>query len=252
MHATSLLDHPLISQRYFFPRPEAPAQPFWIDSNGARLACSYHQCAAQAPIIVYFHGNGEVVADMIDLLPRIFAGMGCNCLLAEYRGYGGSTETPQLGRMLADVRPTLEALHCAEDRLILFGRSVGSLFAIKAAEECPRVAGLILESAIADPLERLLLRVDPAELGTTRQKLEAALQSHLDIAQVLRHFRRPVLIMHTRHDGLIDVSHAERLASWCAGPVRLQIFPRGHHNDIMAVNGREYFRLVEEFIASIG
>lgn len=248
---TALLDHPLISQRYFFPQSVSVPQPFWVDCGDARLACVYHEVSATAKTVVHFHGNGEVVADYLDGFPELIGGMGCNCFLAEYRGYGGSSGIPQLGRMLEDVERILKALNQPADRLVLFGRSVGSLFALKAAELIPQAAGLILESAIADPLERLLLRVRPEELGTTRSELSNAITQALDIPKTLRNFKRPSLILHTRHDGLVDVSHAERLASWCGGPCELEIFQRGSHNDIMFVNGPRYFSLVKTFIDAL-
>jgi len=249
---TSLLDHHLISERYFFPRAEAPAEPFWVDcADGTRLACAYHETDPAAPTVVHFHGNGEVVADYLDGFPGLINRMGCNCFFAEFRGYGGSTGTPQLGKMLEDVLPTIKAPGCAEEKIILFGRSVGSLFAIKAAELFPNVAGMILESAIADPIERLLLRVDPGELGTTPAGLAAAIREAIDIRAIMSDFSRPTLILHTLHDGLIDVSHAERLADWCGGPTRLKIFPDGNHNTIMFDNGRQYFALLNEFLTSL-
>jgi len=249
---TSLLDHHLISERYFFPRTEAPGQPYWVDcDDGTRLACAYHKTDQAAPTVVHFHGNGEVVADYFDGFPGLIGRMGCNCFLAEFRGYGGSTGTPQLGKMLEDVLPTIGAVGCSEEKLILFGRSVGSLFAIKAAGLFPNVSGMILESAIADPVERLLLRVDPGELGTTQAGLAAAITDVVDIRGIMSDFSRPTLIMHTRHDGLIDVSHAERLADWCGGPASLNIFPDGNHNTIMFVNGPQYFGLVNNFISSL-
>ncbi len=247
----SLLDHPIISQRYFFPRAEAIPQPLWVDCGDVRLACSYHEIDAKAHTLVHFHGNGEVVADYLDGFPELIGRMGFNCFLAEFRGYGGSTGTPQLGRMLEDVQNTIEAIGQPQDKLILFGRSVGSLFAIKAVELFPDVAGLILESAIADPLERLLLRVHPEELGTTPSGFAATVTQAMNIQQRMEHFTKPTLILHTRHDGLIDASHAERLANWCGGPVRLEIFPQGNHNDIMFVNGPQYFALINEFLDSL-
>lgn len=251
MTLSSLLDHPVISERYFFPRTDAPAQPFWVDCEDARLACSYHEIDAAAPTVVHFHGNGETVADYLNGFPELLGRMGCNCFLAEFRGYGGSSGAPQLGRMLADVTTTIRALPCPEEQVILFGRSVGSLFAVKAIEQHPKVAGLILESAIANPLERLLLRVDPAELGTTAQDLARALRETLDIRKILMSFTKPALILHTRHDGLIDVSHAEELAAWCGGPAELAIFPQGNHNDIMFVNGPRYFGLINQYLANL-
>jgi pimeloyl-ACP methyl ester carboxylesterase len=246
-----ILDHPIISQRYFFPRVAKIKHPFWVETQGASLACSYHQTDPKAHTLVHFHGNGEVVADYLDGFPALMGRMGCNCFLAEYRGYGGSTGVPQLGRMLADVRPTITALKQPHGKLILFGRSVGSLFAIKAAEHFPEVAGLILESAIADPLERLLLRVQPEELGATSAEMTAVVTQAIPIRQSMERFTKPALILHTRCDGLIDCSHAERLAAWCGGPVRLEIFTRGNHNDIMFANGPQYFALIKEFIDSL-
>ena len=251
MTETSLLDNPIISQRYFFPRTETIPQPFWVDCDDVRLACSYHEIDAKAHTVVHFHGNGEVVADYLGGFPELIGRMGCNCFLAEFRGYGGSTGIPQLGRMLEDVQSTIKAIGQPQEKLVLFGRSVGSLFAIKAAELFPDVAGLILESAIADPLERLLLRVHPEELGTTPSVFAATVTQAMNIQQRMEHFTKPTLILHTRHDGLIDASHAERLANWCGGPVRLEIFPQGNHNDIMFVNGPQYFALINAFLDSL-
>ena len=251
MAELSLIDHPIISQRYFFPRAETIPQPFWVECDGARLACSYHEIDAEAHTIVHFHGNGEIVADYLDSFPELIGRMDCNCFLAEFRGYGGSTGTPQLGKMLEDVSNIVEAIGQPHEKLILFGRSVGSLFAIKAAGLFPNVAGLILESAIADPLERLLLRVHPEELGTTATEFAATVTKALNIQQSMTNFTKPTLILHTRHDGLIDPGHAEQLADWCGGPARLEIFPQGNHNDIMFVNGRQYFAMINEFLDSL-
>jgi len=153
--------------------------------------------------------------------------------------------------MLEDVQQTIATIKQSHDKLILFGRSVGSLFAVKAAELFPDVAGLILESAIANPLERLLLRLDPEELGTTPSGLTEAVTQAINIQQIMSHFSKPTLILHTRHDGLIDAGHAERLADWCGGPVRLEIFPQGNHNDIMFTNGPQYFALLNDFIKAL-
>lgn len=251
MTRADLLDHPLIEQRYFFPRREPPTEPFWVAVDGARLACSYHETDPTARTVVHFHGNGEVVADYLDGFPQLINAMGCNCLLAEYRGYGGSSGRPQLGRMLDDVPQVMNALGQPAEQLVVFGRSVGSLFATRAIADQPDLAGLILESAIADPLERLLLRVTPEELGTDRAGLVAAVREQLAIESWLGRYAGPTLLLHTRHDGLIDVGHAERLAAWCAGPTQLQIFPEGCHNDIMFVNGPHYFSLLRDFLAAL-
>lgn len=246
-----LLDHPLISDRYFFPRAGSFADPFWVDCDGARLACSYHELDPEAKTIVHFHGNGEIVDDWQGDFVRLVQQMGCNCFLAELRGYGQSSGEPQLGQMLKDVVPTITSLGRSENDLIFFGRSVGSIFALEAASCFPQAAGLILESGVADVLERLLLRVDPLELGVSDSDFRQEVESQLDQQTKLAGYPGPVLILHTEHDGLVDVSHGQRLYDWAPGKKSLKIFDQGDHNSIMYVNAREYFALVDQFITEL-
>ncbi len=248
---TSILDHRLITERYFFPRPATLERPFWVDCGDVRLGCTYHEISPQAKTVVHFHGNGEIVSDYQNGFPELIGQLGANCFMTEFRGYGASSGVPELGKMLKDVRQIIETIGQPAEQLVLFGRSVGSLFAIKALEDYPQVAGVILESAIADPLERLLLRIDPAELGTSLDGLQNAVKQALDLPEILKAYQGPCLIMHTQHDGLVDVGHAKKLAAWTGSRADLVIFPRGSHNDIMFVNGEEYFGLVRDFLAKL-
>ncbi|MDY0292345.1 MAG: alpha/beta hydrolase [Desulfuromonadaceae bacterium] len=249
---SDLLNHPLISERYFFPRRGTFADPFQVTCNdGTQLACSYHEVDPHALTLVHFHGNGEIVDDWQGDFVEIIQQMGCNVFLAELRGYGQSGGTAQLGKMLDDVIATVEALKQPQQQLIFFGRSVGSIFALEAAAQFPQACGLILESGVADVMERLLLRITPAELGVDQQTLQHAVDTHLNHQQKLQQFQGPVLVLHTRHDGLVDVSHGQRLHAWAAGPKQLKIFAQGNHNDILFVNAREYLNLVAEFIAAL-
>jgi pimeloyl-ACP methyl ester carboxylesterase len=245
-----LLDHPLISERYFFPRRTAPRGRLDLEVDGAVLACALHRSDPAGHTVVHFHGNGEVVADWQDGLDEAVASMGWDLLLAEYRGYGGSTGAPTLGRMLDDVDAVMRAAGPPE-RVVVFGRSVGSLFALEAVSRFPGVAGLVLESAIADPLERLLLRIRPRELGVSGAEFGAAVSARLDQRAKIAGYRGPVLLLHSRHDGLVDASHAERLASWAGGQARLRIFESGDHNSILAENTVAYLGEVERFLASV-
>jgi pimeloyl-ACP methyl ester carboxylesterase len=250
--AASLLDHPLLNVRYFFPRPARFADPTWVDAGDAQLACAFRQVDGADLTIVHFHGNGEVVRDWLDEgLPERFAGLGASTLLAEYRGYGMSTGEPALGRMLDDVEAVIRAADQPPERLVLFGRSVGSIFALHAASRFPAVAGLVLESAIADPLERLLLRVDPAEVDRSPAEFAAEVNAQLDHRRKLAAYRGPVLVLHTLFDDLVPVTHAERLAEWAGGEATTVLFRRGHHNSILAENERAYVDAIGAFLAKV-
>jgi hypothetical protein len=162
-----------------------------------------------------------------------------------------STGEPRLGAMLDDVERVVRASGVAPERTVFFGRSIGSLYAVHAVSRFPNAAGLVVESGIFDVLERIALRVEPSELGVTPEALEAAVRRRLDQGKKLAGYRGPVLVLHTRHDGLVDVTHARELARSAAGPVTLRIFERGDHNSIFAANEREYREAVEAFLVAI-
>lgn len=247
----NLLDHPLIGQRYFFPRKGFFADPFWVDVDGARLACSYHEIHPGAKTLVHFHGNGEIVDDWRGDFVTLINQMGCNCLLAEMRGYGQSSGQVQLGKMISDVVPTIEALNRKAQDLIFFGRSVGSIFALEAAARFPNAAGLVLESAVANVLERLLLRVHPEELNVDLSALRKVVDQQLNHQQKITLFKGDVLVLHTVNDGLIDVSHGKRLYEWAPARKTIKLFDQGDHNSIMMRNAREYFACLENFIRNL-
>jgi fermentation-respiration switch protein FrsA (DUF1100 family) len=153
--------------------------------------------------------------------------------------------------MLDDVKATLAALQLPPQELIIFGRSVGAIFALEAVRLFPDVAGLVIESGIADVRERLLLRVRPQELGVSLTEFDATVDAHLNQQRKIAAYPGPVLVMHTRNDGLVSAQHAEKLYQWAPGRKELKIFPQGNHNDIMFVNSREYFSTLERFIATL-
>ncbi len=247
----SILNHPLISERYFFPRSASFERPFWVDCGPVRLGCYYYKKHPQAKTVVHFHGNGEVVSDYLaDFVPAIDR-LGYNCFLAEYRGYGMSTGRPALVSMLADVEQIIAAIGQPPEKLVLFGRSIGSIYALHGVSRFPNIAGLIIESGIADPLERLLLRVHPQEMGTTDEQIRAAMVKELNHQTKLAQFKGASLMMHTRYDGLLDVSHAQRLHQWAPHPKTLKIFAQGSHNDILFVNFVEYFQTVQAFMQDL-
>ncbi|MBW2457120.1 MAG: alpha/beta fold hydrolase [Deltaproteobacteria bacterium] len=248
----SILDHPTISERYFFPRPDRPPEVLSVSCDGATLACAAHRPLAAAPTVIFFHGNGEVVADYVPWLCEAFAERGTNLLLAEYRGYGGSTGAPGLIRMLADVTQVFEAAALPPEQVIVFGRSVGSIYALELAAQQPGIAGLVIESGIADPLERVLMRVDPDEIGSDRETLAAEAREHLDHRRKLAAYGGPLLVLHARGDTLVDVTNGQRLAAWSAPPqTELLVLPRGDHNTIMMANEAAYWDALGGFLGRL-
>lgn len=245
--ADSIFDHELIGARYFFPRAEQAPDEVTVSvlsANDEPLRCVSSSCGDDdALTVLYFHGNGEVCADYVPDWVEILHELGVNVFLAEYRGYGGSGGEPALAGMLDDVELLARATKVDPERLIVFGRSVGSIYAIELASRLPQIAGLIIESGIADVLERVLLRVSPQELGVTPQALKEEAARQFDHGAKLSAYQGPLLLLHARWDHLVDVEHARQMARWSKSAQKLLVeLPHGDHNSIFGANRAEYLR----------
>ncbi len=249
-----LLDHPEIGRRYFFPQPIPPNQPVWVEVDGpppARLACTAPTPAdGEPPLLLHFHGNGEVVAHWDDF-GRALSTVGFAPFFAEYRGYGASTGRPMLDTMLDDALATADAAAAHTgiplERCVVYGRSVGSIYALHVAAHRP-VRGLVIESGIADVGQRLRLRLSPeADLQVSDTAFEQALSERFDHQLKLAKADCDVLILHTTGDHIVSVDHARQLAGWAGSRAELVEFDRGNHNTIFAHNAGEILEHLVQF-----
>jgi alpha-beta hydrolase superfamily lysophospholipase len=247
---SKILNHPLINARCFYPLLGEIDDPFWINCGDAQLACCYRQVEHAVGTLVHFHGNGEIVDDWQDFAWQMNYN-GWNCLLVEYRGYGRSTGRAQMGAVLADVTPILEALKPFSRPIIVFGRSLGSLFAMEAVERFPQIKGVILESAIADVRTSLLAKVRAHDLGVTSAEFACTIDNALNQQRKMMSFMGAILVMHTENDELINVDHARTLYSCGQGKKKLVVFKRGNHNTIMTANSVDYYRVVGDFLRTL-
>ncbi|MCA9608522.1 MAG: alpha/beta hydrolase [Myxococcales bacterium] len=246
-----LLDDAALAERYFFPRWMPLPDPFIVPVAGAELHCWRSPPRPGAPVLLHFHGNGEVVGEYVARIAPAWIRAGFDLVLAEYRGYGGSTGTPALASMLDDVPKIVDALAVPPEDLFVYGRSVGSLYAIEAAHRFGAIRGLVLESGIADLLERLRLRLTADELGATEAELEAAVRARFDHGAKLRGYSGPLLVLHASDDDLVDVSHAERNHASAGGADKqLVTFARGGHNGLLAYNWPRYVETLGAFFSA--
>jgi alpha-beta hydrolase superfamily lysophospholipase len=244
-----IIDHALLTARAFFPRPTRVADPFLVETDGAVLACYRSAPFEDALTAIHFHGNGEVVSDYVPAFAGLLHDLGLNVILAEYRGYGGSSGEPSLSAVLHDATSVLEAARVPPGRVIAYGRSLGSYAAIELASRFS-LAGLVIDSGIADPMERILVRVTLDELGVTRAALAAEVRALLDHERKLSRHRAPILVLHAARDEHVHVSHAVRIAQWAASEDKeLVLLPRGGHNDLFSANREQYVCALRGFIA---
>lgn len=257
----SSLDHREILALLFHPRPEWSGHGH-IDgvedlsipvADGVSIGGKLYGTAKSAPVILFFHGNGEIVSDYDDLGP-VYTKMGINFLPVDYRGYGRSTGSPTVTNMMHDchvifdyINKWLKQRDC-DGPMIIMGRSLGSASALELAFHYQsEIDGLIIESGFADiiPLLRLV-GVDVNRLGIG----EKDDLHHLD---KIRSFNKPLLVIHAEYDHIIPFSDGQALFEACSSPdKRFLKIPDANHNNIFALGLEMYLKevkmLVEEVI----
>jgi len=248
------LDVPEVLERLFHPRPEfsfTGTQPSARDvlipvAENVVVGARFHAAAAGVPTILFFHGNGEIVADYDELAP-FYQRQGINFFPVDYRGYGRSSGDPTVSAMLRDGHTILAfARQWLPEQgypgpLMVMGRSLGSAPALELAAAYPeQVAALIIESgfAYAGPLLELL-GVNLAAIG---------FQESLGFRNVdnIRAYAGPTLIIHAEHDHIIPLSDAETLyeASGATDKTLLRI-PEANHNDILLQGFAAYLAAIK-------
>jgi len=195
-----------------------------------------------------FHGMIEVVADYLDGFSDEIDRMGFNLFIAEYPGYSYSTGKPSLINILEDIPYIIDNCGVSVDQLVIFGRSLGSAYAIHAAHLFPEISGLIIESGIADFYERLNRRVSAEDIEITEDRLKAEIGRYFNIEQHLKQFKGKTLIMHTKDDRIISPDHALQNYEWANKPKDLVLFEEGGHSDIQYFNRVAYFKAIKTFM----
>lgn len=248
----SELDAPDVLAYLFHPRPELGESlkavdvhdlMIPVDANdhiGARL----HSSGKSDPMILFFHGNGEIVSDYDDL-GQLFNRLGINFFPVDYRGYGRSTGTPTITNMMRDCHMVFDytVRWLKEDGyagpLIIMGRSLGSASALElAAHYEDEIDGLIIESGFAS-MEGLYERLGIA--GTIPEEKKKGLSNVDKIAA----YKKPTLVIHAEFDHIIPFSAGRNLHDAAGSPDKTLLkIPGANHNDI-------FFRGMEAYLEAV-
>lgn len=191
------------------PVPSPDGQVIWLETAAGKVESWLIPAqglakGAQAPLLLFFHGNGEV----IDFLPgqvNSLSRLGIHVLLVEYPGYGRSGGTPSESSITAAAVAAYDALVSRPDidpsRIIAFGRSIGGGPATALSMKRP-LAALVLQSSFTSlrPFARQFLV--PGFL----------VRDAFDNLPAVRNFSGPMLIAHGRRDDIIPFPHGLALA----------------------------------------
>ena len=198
--------------------------------------------AAPPGLVIYFGGNAEEVSGQMHdagmLAPWSFAAF-------NYRGYGLSEGRPSETALAADALAIHDRLAARDDvdpnRIVVFGRSLGSGVAVQLAANRP-VRAVVLVSPF-DSLRSIARRQYPFV------PVSLLLKHPFDSLARAPEIEAPLLVIAGGRDRLIPSALSRRLHDAWAGPKRWVLLPEADHNDIHTSPG--YWPPMREFLASL-
>jgi alpha-beta hydrolase superfamily lysophospholipase len=205
-----------------------------------------HKSAKHDPVILFFHGNGEIVSDYDDLGP-IFAQMGINFLPCDYRGYGRSTGQPTVTAMMNDCHEIFDQsiVWLRENgytgKIIVMGRSLGSASALEIASCHPEETnGVIIESGFAYIMPLLEL------LGLYEDMHGVNESSGPENYEKIKKISVPTLVIHAEYDHIIPFDDGLTLHANSGSSDKTLLEIKGaDHNSIFAVGLNNYLNAVK-------
>ena len=193
-------------------------------------------------LVIYFGGNAEEVSGQVydadALAPWSLAAF-------NYRGYGLSEGRPSEAALIADALAIYDRLAAREDvdpnRIVVFGRSLGSGVAVQLAANRP-VRAVVLVSPF-DSLRRLARKQYPFI------PVSLLLKHPFDSLARAPGIESPLLVLAGDRDRIIPPALSRRLHDAWAGPKRWALLPGAGHNDIHAQP--PYWHAIRGFLASL-
>ncbi len=235
------------SDAMIFPAPPSKYGPEIVtttltSASGYRIPVLLHDNPEAEFTILFSHGNGEDLGDSVEGLAG-FQAYGFQVVAYDYPGYGLST-----GRATeANTYEAADAVYkwltkekgIPPERIIVYGRSLGSGPSIHLAGQHPAIAGIILEGAFASTFRVMLpINILPFDKFENEKKLRS-----IDI---------PLLVIHGERDQVVPFWHAK--ANLNASPSSHKSYlwiPGGGHVDAAHLASDAYWKSIHEFVISI-
>jgi fermentation-respiration switch protein FrsA (DUF1100 family) len=180
------------------------------------------------PVVVLFHGNASNLSIAMGHAPY-FTNKGYGFLIAEYRGYSGNPGKPTEEGLYEDARSWFKFLvekeGIKEERIILFGNSLGSGVAVQLATENPNIKALILFS----PFTSL---INVAKKHYPIFPIKYLMHDVFDNYFKIHKVKQALLIVHGDKDSIVPVEQGVKLFKKANERKILAIIEGADHNDL--------------------
>lgn len=237
----------------YFPSRELEATPLDIGlhyqeltlrtKDGVDISAWFVPADGARSFVLFCHGNAGNISHRIDSI-RIFHSFGLGMLIFDYRGYGKSLGTPDEEGTYRDAEAAwdylVNTLYVKPEKIILFGRSLGSAVAAEIALR-KRAGALIMESGF-----------------TSVPDLGKKFYPHLPVGIISRYryasinkvgnIKIPKLFIHSPGDEIVPYEQGVKLFEKASEPKEfLQIL--GGHNEGYLLSDKVYLNGIHDFLS---
>lgn len=240
-------------QDYFLFKPEKLPEDFQFDyenqefmeynmdtRDGAVInALRFLPKGESKGVVIYLKGNSKSIKGWGKFAVD-FTRHNYNVLMVDYRGFGKSTGRRSQKAIKRDLQQVYNAVkdQTTEDRIILYGRSLGSGFAAKLASmNDPKM--LILDAPYYS-LTKVTKRYMPF------MPLSLLIKYPLPTYKWLKYVRCPIHIIHGTDDKLIPYKTSVKLSKVNPGLTTLHTVVGGGHKNLN--NFESYHKMLEDIL----
>lgn len=201
-------------------------------SDGLALEGWYFKPKEGYPVLVYFHGNGGVMAGRAMKIPD-YLNAGYGVLLTEYRGYGGNPGSPTEAGVYADGWAYLDWLArekgIGPERIVFYGESLGTGVSVELASKMSADGAPPLAVVLEAPFTSL---VDAARATYFFLPVDLLLLDRFMSIDKIAGVRAPVFIINGEHDEVIPATQGQVLYKAAGEPKRYVQILGGRHSDL--------------------
>jgi hypothetical protein len=182
----------------------------------------------ERPVILHFHGNAGNLAYRAERY-RQFTDAGYGLLAITYRGYGGSTGSPNEAALVRDSELAIKFLQdraIASSDIVIYGESLGTGVAVQRAARTS-IRALILEAPFpsAWAVAKRVYSIFP---------VRTLMKDKFESFRFINEIDAPLLIIHGRRDDVIPFEFGKALFQMASEPKQFAAFDAAGHNDLFA------------------
>lgn len=224
-----------------------PLEEVWVPVDDAVTVFGWFlDAGSTAPVILWCHGNAGNVSHRLDNIRRLYQ-RGISVFIFDYRGYGRSTgmtsETGLYQDALASYDYLIHQRRISPERLIIFGRSLGSGVAAEVAVQRP-TAGLIMEGSFPS----IQAMSDHHYWGLPAGWV---VNADFNLAKKVRSLHVPLLVIHGEQDSIVPVALGKQVFDAANEPKQWYVVLGAEHNDVPFIGGEPYFQELDAFFRRV-